>query len=156
MKRKLDNTDVDSKEKKISIQKSDSSLIDANIRQYRLNEKFYDKNCVDLSSDLLGKFICRRIVDSSNNHQLIIGRIVECEAYTGGDDKASHSYNNKRTEKVKAMYMKAGTCYVYNIYGIYCCFNVSAREDGIVFTSFKSSFYSNVFCFYYFLKVVLF
>ena len=58
------------------------------------------------------------------------GRIVETEAYLGGDDKASHSYNGRRTERNEAMYMEPGTCYVYSIYGMYCCINVSSRGDG--------------------------
>lgn len=61
---------------------------------------------------------------------MLIGKIVEVEAYLGGDDKASHSFNNKVTERCKAMFMKPGTAYVYNIYGCYCCFNISAREPG--------------------------
>ncbi len=55
---------------------------------------------------------------------------METEAYLGGDDKASHSYNGKRTERNEAMYMSPGTCYVYSIYGMYCCVNVSSRGDG--------------------------
>jgi len=60
----------------------------------------------------------------------LIGKIVECEAYPGGDDKASHSYNGKMTERTRAMYMKPGTVYIYNIYGLYCCLNVSSSESG--------------------------
>ena len=58
------------------------------------------------------------------------GRIVETEAYLGGDDKASHSYNGRRTDRNEAMYMKPGTCYVYSIYGVHCCVNISSLGEG--------------------------
>ena len=58
------------------------------------------------------------------------GRIVETEAYLGGDDKASHSYNGRRTDRNEAMYMGPGTCYVYSIYGIHSCVNISSLGEG--------------------------
>lgn len=58
------------------------------------------------------------------------GRIVETEAYLGPMDKAAHSYNRKRTPKNEAMYMPPGTCYVYSIYGIHNCVNVSSDGEG--------------------------
>ena len=58
------------------------------------------------------------------------GIIVETEAYLGGDDKAAHSYGGKRTERNEAMYMPPGTCYVYTIYGMYNCVNISSLGEG--------------------------
>ena len=53
--------------------------------------------------------------------------IVETEAYLGGEDKGAHSYNGKRTAKNEAMYMDPGTGYVYHIYGLYTCINISSE-----------------------------
>ena len=53
--------------------------------------------------------------------------IVETECYLGGEDVASHSYNGKRTPRNEPMYMKPGTSYVYSIYGMYFCFNISSK-----------------------------
>ena len=58
------------------------------------------------------------------------GKIVETEAYLGGEDKAAHSYNGKKTERNTAMFMQPGTAYVYSIYGMHCCFNISSDGDG--------------------------
>lgn len=57
------------------------------------------------------------------------GRIVETEAYLGGEDEASHSKGGKQTQRNAAMFMKPGTLYVYQIYGIYFCVNVSSQGE---------------------------
>lgn len=59
----------------------------------------------------------------------VSGVIVETESYLGGEDVASHSHNNKRTPRNEPMYMKPGTAYVYPIYGMYFCFNVSSQGN---------------------------
>jgi len=86
---------------------------------------YYDKNCVELAKCLLGKVLCRKVKD-----QVIKGKIVETEGYLGIDDGASHSYKGKRTERNSAMFVGAGTAYVYKIYGMYHCFNISSKEEG--------------------------
>jgi DNA-3-methyladenine glycosylase len=95
----------------------------------RLGDKFYNVDCIELSKNLLNKYLVRKLI-KNNKTEYLVGKIVEVEAYVGGQDKASHSFNNRRTERVKGMYMKAGTAYVNNIYGMYCCLNISSREPG--------------------------
>lgn len=46
-------------------------------------------------------------------------------AYPGEGDRASHSFKGK-TDRNAAMYEAPGTAYVYFIYGMYHCFNISA------------------------------
>lgn len=70
--------------------------------------------------------LARRCADGTE----LRGRIVETEAYLGGEDKASHSAGGKRTERNTAMFMKPGTIYVYPIYGIYFCMNISSDGKG--------------------------
>jgi len=92
----------------------------------RLLAAFYDQPCVELARNLLGKYVVRI---SSEDGKRLSGRIVETEAYVGTEDRASHSYGGRRTARNEAMYMPSGTSYVYNIYGIYTCINISGRGD---------------------------
>ncbi|XP_018610295.1 DNA-3-methyladenine glycosylase isoform X2 [Scleropages formosus] len=94
----------------------------------RLGEEFFNQQCVNLARAFLGKILVRRLMDGTE----LRGRVVETEAYLGGNDKASHSAGGKCTERNMAMFMKPGTIYVYQIYGIYLCMNVSSQEGAAV------------------------
>lgn len=58
----------------------------------RLLQEDIDKPCEDLANYLLGKILVRRL----DSQTILKGRIVETEAYLGGDDKGSHSYNGRQ------------------------------------------------------------
>lgn len=62
---------------------------------------------------------------------LTSGRIVECEAYNGVIDQASHAFGGRRTARNEIMYADAGTAYVYLCYGIHHLFNVVTNKRGI-------------------------
>ncbi len=87
-----------------------------------LNKKFYKKDTREVAKDLIGKILIRKI----NGLKLKV-MITETEAYLGKKDKASHAYNNKKTEKNRFLYESAGTIYIYIIYGIYYCFNIVTK-----------------------------
>lgn len=88
--------------------------------------KDYEKyDTISLAKCLLGK-----ILVSSQNGQITAGIIHETEAYLH-DDPACHAYLNKKTPRNEAMFMKAGTGYVYFIYGMHYCFNVVSYAEGI-------------------------
>lgn len=90
-----------------------------------LDKDFYLRKTVTVAKDLLGKYLLRNY-----NGQLIGGKIVETEAYLGLNDKAAHSYGGKITNRVKPLYGEAGGIYVYMIYGMYYCLNITTEETG--------------------------
>lgn len=91
----------------------------------RCGRDFFDRPCEDLAKALLGCVVVRVCGGEECR-----GRVVETEAYLGGEDKAAHSYNGHRTKRNEAMYMDPGTAYVYTVYGMHCCLNISSRGEG--------------------------
>ncbi|XP_076272746.1 uncharacterized protein LOC143204154 [Rhynchophorus ferrugineus] len=92
----------------------------------RLVKKDFNISCQEMAFFLLGKILVRQL----DNGTILKGRIVETECYLGNEDKASKSYNGRRTPANEPMYMPFGTCYVYQTYGMYYCFNISSVEPG--------------------------
>ena len=86
----------------------------------KLNSDFYNrKDVVKIAKELIGKILVTHFGET-----LTSGRIVETEAYAGPIDKASHAYNNRRTNRTEVMYAPGGVAYVYLCYGIHYLFNV--------------------------------
>ncbi len=88
----------------------------------RLPKKFFEQNTLKLGKNLLGKYIVRKY-----NKKTLIGKIIETEAYYGPNDLASHASRGK-TPRTKLMFDKAGLAYVYLIYGMYYCFNITTEK----------------------------
>lgn len=91
-----------------------------------IERKFYMRDAVTVGKDILGKIIVKKTVDG----RIMSGRITEVEAYMGITDKASHSYGGRRTKRTEVMYKEGGYSYVFLIYGMYECFNVTAGREG--------------------------
>ena len=90
-----------------------------------LSRGFYTADALTLARALIGKVLVHR-----TERGLTAGIISETEAYMGVTDKASHAYNGRRTTRTETMYLPAGHAYVYLIYGIYSCMNITAAEEG--------------------------
>ncbi|MCL2569392.1 MAG: DNA-3-methyladenine glycosylase [Oscillospiraceae bacterium] len=90
-----------------------------------LSRAFFEQDTVTVAKALLGQHLVRREPDGT----LSQGRIVETEAYCGYRDKACHSYKGK-SDRTKAMFGPSGHAYIYLIYGMYHCFNVTSGPPG--------------------------
>ncbi|WP_250674091.1 DNA-3-methyladenine glycosylase [Paraclostridium ghonii] len=88
--------------------------------------EFFREDAIALSKNLLGKYLIRKYANKE-----IVVKIVETEAYMGVEDKGAHVYGDRKTERTKPLYEDGGTIYVYLIYGMYYCLNISANAKDI-------------------------
>ena len=86
----------------------------------------YAADAESLARELLGRWLVRRL----SRGVVLVGRIVETEAYLGVEDAASHAYQGRRTARNEVMYAQAGTAYVYFTYGMHHCFNIVCGDEG--------------------------
>ena len=91
-----------------------------------MNKEFYNVDGITLAKNLLNKFLIREY-----ENKKIVTKIVETEAYMGIIDKAAHAYNNKKSTRTGPLYLSGGHIYVYLIYGMYNCLNLSANKENI-------------------------
>jgi len=89
-----------------------------------LRRAFFNRDPRIVSRELLGKLIVRR-----EERKRIAGRIVEVEAYLGADDLAAHAAAG-HTERNAVLFGPPGHAYVYFIYGVHYCLNISCLPAG--------------------------
>jgi len=87
-----------------------------------LNDDFFNKDACSVARQLLGKVIRHQYLD-----HWLCAQITETESYYL-DDRASHA-SLGFTEKRKALFMPAGTIYMYYARGM-DSFNISTRGEG--------------------------
>jgi DNA-3-methyladenine glycosylase len=89
-----------------------------------LRRAFFNRDPRIVSRELLGKLIVRR-----EGRKQLAGRIVEVEAYLGAGDLAAHAAAGHTTRNA-VIFGPPGHAYVYFIYGVYYCLNISCLPAG--------------------------
>lgn len=86
---------------------------------------FYERDTITVARELLGQILVRESADGVTR-----GVIVETEAYLGQRDDAAHSYKGN-TERVRVQFGPKGHAYIYMIYGMHHCLNITAGPPGV-------------------------
>jgi len=89
-----------------------------------LRRAFFNRDPRTVSRELLGKLIVRR-----EGRKQLAGRIVEVEAYLGAGDLAAHAAAG-HTARNAVLWGPPGHAYVYFIYGVHYCLNISCLPAG--------------------------
>lgn len=93
-----------------------------------LGRAFFEDTPDRVAPRLLGKLLVHRTAEG-----VLAGRIVEVEAYLGPHhvtpDPAAHSFRGP-TPRNAVLFGPAGHAYVYAIYGMYFCMNLSCEREG--------------------------
>jgi DNA-3-methyladenine glycosylase len=90
----------------------------------RLGRSDLPTGTIALARFLIGKLLVRRL-----DGEMLVGRIVETEAY-GEGDPASHAFRGL-TRRNRAMFAAHAHAYIYLIYGSAYCLNVTTEAPGI-------------------------
>lgn len=109
----------------LGLESAEDGLLGGRVDWRQLARSFFDAPPEQVARALLGKILVRR-----NGGERLAGRIVETEAYLGEHDPAAHAASG-RTARNAVLYGPPGHAYVYSIYGLHYCINVSCLPEGI-------------------------
>ena len=90
----------------------------------RLERRFFARDAAVVAKELLGT----RLVHAVDGVRLE-GVVVETEAYCGPLDRACHARFG-RTKAREHLFAGPGTAYVFLVYGMHLCFNVTCLREG--------------------------
>ncbi|MGH9520115.1 MAG: DNA-3-methyladenine glycosylase [Terriglobales bacterium] len=90
-----------------------------------LPRRFFTRPPEIVAPDLIGHWIMRRRGSRESRAQ-----IVETEAYLGVNDPAAHARHGL-TRRNAVLFGEPGHAYIYQIYGMHLCLNVSAHVPGV-------------------------
>lgn len=79
-----------------------------------VTQSFYDRDTIVVARELLGKYLVRRI-----DNRLIVGKIVETEAYPPFDDPAAHTFKGQ-SNRTAICWGAPGYTYIYSLHTYHC------------------------------------
>jgi DNA-3-methyladenine glycosylase len=94
----------------------------------RLERKWFERNALPLARALIGCFVVHETSERGFDDALV-SRIVETEAYRGPRDLACHARAGL-TKRTRTLLGEPGHAYVFFVYGMHDCFNVTCGGHG--------------------------
>lgn len=76
-----------------------------------ISSDFFQQDTINLAKNLIGQYIVHQ-----HPSGLIVAKIIETEAYMGPEDRAAHSFGNRRTKRTEVMFGEAGLVYTYQMH----------------------------------------
>lgn len=100
----------------------------SHLRHLRHERRFFARDALAVARSLVG---CLLVHESDKNGvaPLRVARIVETEAYRGPRDLACHARAGL-TRRTRSLLGAEGHAYVFLVYGMHECFNVTCQRDG--------------------------
>ena len=95
------------------------------LREGRLGRGFFARDALAVAKSLIGCTLVRELEGGA----VRVARIVETEAYRGPRDLACHARAGL-TKRTRSLLGEEGHAYVFLVYGMHECFNVTCRGVG--------------------------
>jgi DNA-3-methyladenine glycosylase len=95
------------------------------LRTARLGREFYSRDALVVARALVGCLVVRERGEAEPR----VSRIVETEAYRGPRDLACHARAGL-TKRTRSLLGEEGSAYVFFVYGMHHCFNVTCAGVG--------------------------
>jgi DNA-3-methyladenine glycosylase len=89
-----------------------------------IDVSFFQCSTLDLARTLIGMLLIKETEQGTAS-----GWIVETEAYIGPEDRAAHSYGNRRTARTEVMFGPPGYTYTHYVH-LHCLINVVSGKAG--------------------------
>ncbi|MEI5991526.1 DNA-3-methyladenine glycosylase [Enterococcus crotali] len=81
------------------------------------------------STEEIAQFLLGMYLEHETSSGTLAGYIVDTEAYLGPEDEAAHSFGLRDTPRLRAMYEKPGTIYLYTMH-THLILNMVTQEKG--------------------------